>query len=161
MTPMDRFKLSLNHCARLRSELNRSAARVRSRSINAEWVASLDGNEAEMDMVVAYISRFSRFQDAIADSLIPKWLEANDERVGAAAENFSKAAKLGIIDDIDELRAARSLRNKLTHEYVDDREEFASLLTESLEYVDLLVDCFNRISDFAQNRMGLEVSSLT
>ncbi len=158
MTPIDRFKLSLNHCARLRSELSRSAARVRSKSINAGWIASLAGNEAEMDMVVAYISRFGRFQDAIADSLIPKWLEANDERIGTAAENFSKAAKLGIIDDIDALRAARALRNKLTHEYVEDREEFAALLTASLEYVDLLVDCFNRILDFAQSRMGMAVS---
>lgn len=157
MTPMDRFELSLNHCAKLESELKRSAARIRSRSINAEWVASLEDNEIEMDMVVAYISRFGRFQDAIADSLIPKWLAANDENIGTAAENFSKAAKLGIIDDIDELRAARSLRNKLTHEYIDDKEEFASLLAESIEYVDLLVDCFNRISDFARHRMGLDV----
>lgn len=161
MNSMDRFELSLNHCAKLRSELNRSAARIRTRSVNAEWVASLDGNEAEMDMVVAYISRFGRFQDAIADSLIPKWLAANDERVGAAAENFSKAAKLGIIDDIDELRAARSLRNKLTHEYIDDKEEFASLLAGSIEYVDLLVDCFDRIYDFAQSRMGLKASAVS
>lgn len=157
MNPMDRFALSLNHCAKLRSELKRSAARIRSRSLNAEWVASLDENEVEMDMVVAYISRFGRFQDAIADSLIPKWLAANDENVGTAAENFSKAAKLGIIDDIDELRTARSLRNKLTQEYIDDKEEFASLLAESIEYVDFLVDCFNRISDFARHRMGLDV----
>lgn len=158
MTPMDRFELSLNHCAKLGGELKRSAARIRSRSINAEWIASLDNNEVEMDMVVAYISRFGRFQDAIADSLIPKWLAANDENIGTAAENFSKATKLGIIEDIDELRAARSLRNKLTHEYIDDKEEFASLLAESIEYVDLLVDCFNRIFDFAQHRMGLDVA---
>lgn len=153
MIPMEKFKRSLAHCTRLCSELSRSAARVRSRPVNAEWVASLDDDEVEMDMVVAYISRFGRFQDAVADSLIPKWLEANDERVGTAAENFSRAAKLGIIDDVEELRAARSLRNKLTHEYIDDKEEFASLLAESLTYADTLMVSFNRIVAFAQHRM--------
>ena len=156
MSPMQRFELSLQHCAKLCLELSQSSARVRAKTIDAAWVHSLADDEVQKDMVVAYISRFGRFQDALADSLIPKWLEANDEKISTAAENFSKAAKLGIIADVDELRAARLLKNKLTHEYIDDAEEFAALLRASFEYVPMLTDCFNRISGFAARQMGIQ-----
>jgi hypothetical protein len=157
MNQVDRFRLSLEHCAKLNRELSRSLARVKSRSINAVWVASLDADDAEKDMVVAFVSRFGRFQDAIADSLIPKWLEANDEKVGTVAENFNKAAKLGIIDDVDEIRAARILRNKLSHEYIDNAEEFAALIKSSITHVEMLIACFARMVDFAKARMDIDV----
>lgn len=157
MNQFERFRLSLQHCAKLNRELSRSLVRIKSRPITAGWVESLDSNDAEKDMVVAFVSRFARFQDAIADSLLPKWLDANDEKVGTAAENFNRAAKLGIIDDVDALRAARALRNKLTHEYIENAEEFAALIISSVVHVEMLVECFARIVAFAKNRMGIDV----
>lgn len=161
MNQQDRFRLSLAHCAKLDCELSRSLARIKSRAITAGWVASLDSDDAEKDMVVAFVSRFARFQDAIADSLIPKWLEANDEKIGTVAENFNKAAKLGIIEDVDAIRAARILRNKLTHEYIDNSEEFAALIISSVVHVEILLACFVRIVDFAKNRMDIDVPLAT
>lgn len=158
MNSLARFSLSLQHAAKLHHELGRSLARIKSRPITADWVLSLENDDAEKDMVVAFVSRFGRFQDAFADSLIPKWLDASDEKIGTVAENFNKAAKLGIIDDVDEIRAARILRNKLTHEYIDNTEEFAALLNASIQYVEILSLCFARLVAFAQTRMDITVS---
>ncbi len=50
----------------------------------------------------------------------------------------------------------RKLRNRLVHEYMEDEEGFAKDLMLAKKYSFLLVDCFNRVCDFATTWMDLD-----
>ena len=51
----------------------------------------LDQNPEFAMKVEAFSSRFARLQDTVGDKLLPVWLEALNERIGPAIDNFNKA----------------------------------------------------------------------
>jgi hypothetical protein len=50
----------------------------------------------------------------------------------------------------------RQLRNRLVHEYMDDAEEFASVLNVVLRLSGELIEAVGRIRLFAERRFGNE-----
>ncbi len=92
-----------------------------------------------IDTLESYGAKFSRLQDTITDKLLPLFLRQSGDKLGTVIENLNKAERLGLIDDVSTWLAARLLRNKLVHEYIEDPAEIVAALNQSCIFVDSLL----------------------
>ncbi len=108
----------------------------------------------------AFVSRFGRMQDTIADKLLPRWLVAVAETPGSQIEVLNRAERLRVLASTQRWLEARKLRNRLVHEYMENPKRFAEDLLLAKEFTPMLVDTYNRIHAFARERMGLATDHL-
>lgn len=88
----------------------------------------------------AFVARFGRLQDTLADKLLPALLDWLAEPVGPAIDNLNKAERLGWIESVETWIEVRRLRNRMIHEYVRDPAELASTLMAGHAAVPLLAN---------------------
>jgi hypothetical protein len=106
---------------------------------SAERAAALRDDIDQSERTDAFVARFARLQDTVADKLLPEFLRGLAEPVGAAIDNLDRAEKLGLIASADEWLASRKLRNRMVHEYVRDAVELAEALNQGHALVPMLV----------------------
>ncbi len=102
--------------------------RVFARPMTVERAAGLGADIDDAERVEAFVARFSRLQDTLGDKLLPVVLTALGEPVGAVIDNLDRAERLGLIPGADDWMAARRLRNRMVHEYVEDPALLADAL---------------------------------
>jgi len=105
-----------------------------------ERAASLRSDIDLAERMDAFVARFGRLQDTVADRLLPELLDWLAEPVGPAVDNLNRAERLGWIRSVDTWLEVRRLRNRMIHEYVRDPVELASALTAAHAAVPLLAD---------------------
>ena len=86
----------------------------------------------------AFVARFGRLQDTLADKLLPELLRWLAEPIGPAIDNLNRAERFGWISSVERWIDARRLRNRMVHEYVHDPAELAAALTLAHDTVPLL-----------------------
>ena len=91
------------------------------------------------ERVDAFVARFGRLQDTLADKLLPELLKDLAEPVGPAIDNLGKAERFGWLASVDDWLLVRKLRNRMLHEYVRDPTELAQALQAAHEAVPMLV----------------------
>jgi hypothetical protein len=155
LLPVDRFLQTLDIVAREGRQLLWSRERVFAQPIDRCWVAQLPDAPEIAETLEAFVSRFGRMQDTIADKLLPRWLQALAERPGSQIETLNRAERLGVLQDVTEWLEARALRNRLVHEYMTDSAAFAADLGLAYGYCLLLVDTYNRVRSDAAARLGI------
>ncbi|HFD78957.1 MAG TPA: hypothetical protein ENK05_01025 [Gammaproteobacteria bacterium] len=128
--------------------------------IDRSWVESLDGQPELAERLEAFVSRFGRMQDTIADKLLPRWLIALAEKPASQIETLNRAERLGVLDDVEQWLTARALRNRLIHEYMEDPETFAGDLLLARDYTPMLIDVYNRVRAYAITPMALDTAKL-
>jgi len=159
LLPIDRFLWSLDIVEREGRHLRYSWHSLfgNGRHPGVDWVASLDQHPEEAIRLEAFVSRYSRMQDTIADKLIPRWLQSLAERTGSQIENLNRAERLGVLESTESWLAARKLRSQLVHEYMQDPEAFADALQSARAFSLMLMATYNQIRDYTEQRMALEV----
>ena len=160
LLPVDRFLATLGIVAREAKHLSYSYNRLFSEDINADWVRKLDENPELAERLEAFVSRFGRMQDTIADKLLPRWLLALAETPGSQIEVLNRAERLGVIENVEQWLGARKLRNLLVHEYIESEADFAVNLLQAKAYCRLLMNCLSQICEFARSRMTLDDAKL-
>lgn len=137
-------------------DLDRLWALARVVRREAEYLAQTDGRLFEQafdahraqalpldpelaERVDAFVARFGRLQDTLADKLLPALLRQLAEPVRSAVENLDMAEKLGLLDSADLWLETRRLRNRMIHEYVEDPAELAAGLMAGHARVQLLL----------------------
>lgn len=158
--PVDRFLQTLDIVFREGGHLAYSWGRLYSQPIDIAWVRRLEAKPELAEQLEAFVSRFGRMQDTIADKLMPRWLMALAENTGSQIETLNRAEKLGVVEDVEHWLEARKLRNRLVHEYMESAEDFTEDLMLAKEYSYLLVDSFNRLCKFASTRMEIDETML-
>lgn len=100
------------------------------------------------------IYRFTKLQDAIGQKLFKSVLQSLDEQVfnKAAIDIFNRLEQLGIIEDYEKWKELRELRNELAHEYEEDLNETAEKLNSLIKRKKDLVDFFNKILQYLEER---------
>jgi hypothetical protein len=127
MNTRERLEAALGHCDKLRKELIFSHGWISKELINEQWVRDLEKDEMKKERVSAFCARFGKFQDYLSDKVIRLWLEAVGEHVGTALENFSVAERAGILSiPSEQMVEIRTVRNRLTHEYIENSKEFSA-----------------------------------
>lgn len=91
------------------------------------------------ERVEAFVGRFGRLQDTLADKLLPSLLAWKAEPVGPAIDNLARAERLGWLASADAWLDARRQRDRMVHEYVRDPTELVAALNLAHSTVPLMV----------------------
>lgn len=105
-----------------------------------ERAATLPKDVDLSERVDAFVARFGRLQDTLADKLLPELLQWLAEPVGPAIDNLNRAERLGWILSVETWLEVRRLRNRMIHEYVRDPAELAAALNSAHDAVPLLAN---------------------
>lgn len=97
-------------------------------AMTPERAATLRADIDLAERTDAFVARFGRLQDTLADKLLPALLDWLLEPVGTAIDNLNRAERLGWIESVETWVEVRRLRNRMIHEYVRDPAELASAL---------------------------------
>ena len=119
----------------------------------ADWLQQTLETPEGIDRLESFGAKFSRLQDTLVDKVLPTLLEAAGERPGTAIDNLNRAERLGLLEDADRWLAARRLRNRLVHEYVEDPEEMAAALNEAFHFTDALHRARQLIANYAAQHL--------
>jgi len=158
--PTLRFLHTLDIVAKEGKHLSYSWGSLSNQTLDVEWVISLEQNPGCAEQLEAFVSRFGRMQDTMADKLFPRWLLALAETPGSQIETLNRAERLGVLTSTEQWLEARNLRNRLVHEYMTDAEKFIEDLALAKEYSLMLIETFNRLRQDAITRMGHNRDSL-
>jgi hypothetical protein len=150
-----RFLATLRIVAKESAHLEWSRQRLFSSPINATWVDALDDKPELAERLEAFVSRYGRLQDTIADKLLPRWLRALAERPGSQIEVLNRAEQLGVLADVSQWLEARQLRNTLIHEYMEDSATFAENIQLAERYSHLLLETYHRLRNDAATRLNI------
>ncbi len=152
--PVARFLQTLEIVAKEGRHLTYSWIRLFNQIIDVDWVDNLEKNADCAEQMEAFVSRFGRMQDTMADKLFPRWLLALAETPGSQIETLNRAERLGVLTSTERWLEMRNLRNRLVHEYMTDPAKFAQDLVLAKEYSLILIETFNRLRQDATTRMG-------
>jgi len=134
--------------------LQETDARLFSTPLDIEALGHLTKDSALAERLDAFVSRFWRLQDTLADKLLPTLLDAMAERRASAIENLDRAEKLGWLTSTEDWLVMRKLRNQMVHEYIEDLVVLHNALTAGHDFVSTLIDTTERLIDQAQQRIG-------
>lgn len=152
--PVTRFLQTLEIVAKEGQHLTYSWYRLFDQNIDVNWVENLEQNADCAEQMEAFVSRFGRMQDTMADKLFPRWLLALAETPGSQIETLNRAERLGVLTSTERWLEMRNLRNRLVHEYMTDSAKFAQDLLLAKEYSLVLIETFNCLRQDAKTRMG-------
>lgn len=158
--PTKRFLQTLEIVAKEGKHLSYSWGRLFGRPIDVEWVIGLEQNPGGAEQLEAFVSRFGRMQDTMADKLFPRWLLALAETPGSQIETLNRAERLGVLTSTEQWLEMRNLRNRLVHEYMTEPPKFVEDLALAKEYSLMLMETYNRVREDAVTRMGHTKESL-
>ncbi len=91
-------------------------------------------------------SRYSRSIDFLIRKLFRTIDEYEFENQGTLVDVVNNAHKRGLIDDIEELRIMKDIRNTIVHEYIED--ELINIFDEVLEYSKKLIKIINNSLEY-------------
>ena len=130
--------------------LERTADRLRTFTIDLQWVESLDNNDEHSEMLDAFVSRYGRLQNTLGDKLLPAMLRSSLEKTGSQLDNLLRAEKFGWIESTQVWIELRELRNRLVHEYIESPSTLLSALQQALHCVNLLIETQSRMANYAK-----------
>ena len=158
LLPVDRLLWTLDLVQREGSHLLYSwhSLFAGNHDLDQAWVASLDEYPEEAVRLEAFVPRFGRMQDTMADKLIPRWLDALAESPGSQIENLNRAERLQVIESTENWLMARKLRNRLVHEYMRNARDFAEALAQARKQSLMLIDSYNRLRKDTIKRLALD-----
>jgi len=113
--------------------------RLFAQAMTAARAASLTNDIDLAKRVGAFVARFGRLQDTVADNLLPALLDWLAEPVGPAINNLSRAERLGWSTSADTWLELRRMQNRMIHDHVRDAEELAYVLSRAHDTVPPLV----------------------
>ena len=158
--PVTRFLHTLGIVAKEGKHLSYSWGSLFNQTIDVGWVVGLEQNPRCAEQLEAFVSRFGRMQDTMADKLFPRWLLALAEVPGSQIETLNRAERLGVLTSTERWLEVRNLRNRLVHEYMTEPAKFVEDLALAKEYSLMLMETFNRLRQDAMTRMGHKKESL-
>jgi hypothetical protein len=119
--------------------LQETDARLFAQPLNVNDLQRIAEDPLLAEGLDAFVSRFGRLQDTLADKFLPALLDAMAETRGAATENLDRAEKLGWLDSTDDWLVMRKLRNQMVHEYIEDLVILCDSLKAGHAFVKTLV----------------------
>ncbi len=94
-------------------------------------------------------SRYSRTIDFLVRKMFRTIDEYEFENQGTLIDVVNHAYKRGLIEDMDQFRLMKDVRNTIAHEYIDD--ELYNVFGEVLSYVVVLISIVNRTMLYIEN----------
>jgi hypothetical protein len=138
--------------------LQETDARLFASALSAKSLEAITKDPLLAERLDAFVSRFGRLKDTLADKFLPTLLDALAEPKASAIENLDRAEKLGWLESTDDWLEMRKLRNQMVHEYIEDLVILSNALKVGHEFVVTLVDTAERFVVQAQRRIEISLS---
>lgn len=132
--------------------LRQTDLRLFARPLVISDIAALEKNDDLSERIDAFVARFGRLQDTLANKVLPLTLAALAEPVGAVVDVLNRAERLGLIMSAADWLVARELRNRMIHEYVLDPRELCDALAAAHASVPLIADVPEVVSSYLRLR---------
>ena len=158
--PMDRFLQTMEIVFREGKHLAYSRNRLYTEPIDTAWVEALPGKPELAERLEAFVSRYGRMQDTMADKLFPRFLLVLAERPGSQIETLNRLERLSVVESVENWLEARNLRNRLVHEYMNEAGEFAQNLLLARRYSLMLLENYNRLRADVIERLQMDGKTL-
>ncbi len=112
------------------------------------------GSLSAVDLAVMdqFIVRFSKLQDAMGAKLLPGILELTKEQgaLNTFIDKLNRLEKIGAIESAQGWLALREMRNQFAHDYPQDSEIQANLLTKAFDMAKQLLSILESTEKFAE-----------
>lgn len=143
---LDTVKLEAEH-------LQGTNTRLFAEPFTPERAALLRCDPLLAERLDAFSARFARLQDTAGDKLLTTLLTCLGEPVGSVLDNLDLAARLGLLSATsDDWIAARSLRNRMVHEYIRAPDLLAQAVNEAHAAIPMLVSFVQACAAYALAR---------
>jgi hypothetical protein len=155
----ERLRFLLETAALEAEHLQGTDQRLFAEPFTAARAAQLRDDALLAERLDAFSARFARLQDTAGDKLLQSLLTCVGEPVGSVLDNLDLAARLGLLAATsDDWIAARSLRNRMVHEYIRVPEVLAQAVNEAHAAIPMLTSFVTACGDYAQARGLVAVS---
>lgn len=135
----ERLRFLLETVALEADHLLGTDSRLFAEPFTPERAAQLRGDPLSAERLDAFSARFARLQDTAGDKLLPALLICLGEPLGSVLDNLDRAAGLGLLTATsDDWIAARTLRNRMVHEYIRLPEVLAQAVNEAHATIPML-----------------------
>lgn len=124
--------------------------------INADWIKRLENEPTLADMVESFAARYGRLQDNLGDKMLPRLFAWLGEKPAPFIDNLNRAERLGLIESSEAWMAARSLRNKLVHEYIDSPQEMADALNLANRMSGEMIGAYDSLKTYVAEHIAQE-----
>lgn len=100
-----------------------------------------------------FVLRFSKLQDLMGSKIFKAVLESVEQATDSMTliDRLNALEKLGAIDDSNEWKDLRDMRNHLSHEYPDAPEITATNLNYAFELAPKLLKTLEKVETFVRN----------
>lgn len=107
-------------------------------------------NDEEIEAIDQYLFRFAKLQDTIGEKLFKLIVSEYVEDIEQLTfiDILNKLEKIGIIDNVNDWKILRKIRNDISHQYDDEPQEMAEALNNIFAQKDVILDIFKRILKF-------------
>ncbi len=102
----------------------------------------------ELDALEALTARYARLNDLIIRKMFRLIDRLDVEQEGTVRDSINRAEKKGLIDNADQFREAREIRNIIAHEYLLD--DMSKLYQKVLCETPHLIDIVRSISEYCK-----------
>jgi hypothetical protein len=133
-------------------------ARLFARSLDVSDLQRIAQDALLAERLDAFVGRFGRLQDTLADKFLPTLLDAMAETRGAATENLDRAEKLGWLYSTDDWLVMCKLRNQMVHEYIEDLVILCDSLKAGHAFMNTLVKTADQFVAQADRRIAASLS---
>ena len=150
---MNKYKEKLE---KIFNECQKHKLRIKSSSKEMKKFMPLDSKkyenltDTEIQIIDQFLFRFTKLQDAMGEKLFKTLLLSLDEKVENKPfiDILNKMEKIEILDNVQEWRDLREIRNELAHNYDDDPQESSIVINKIYEKQTLLINIFDKIKDY-------------
>ena len=143
---LDRLQFLIRVTQKESRHLQMTDQRLFNERFDEKRAATLENDSDLAERVEAFVGRFGRLQDTLADKLLPALLTSLGERPGAQLDNLDRAERLGFIDSAEIWLTMRQLRNQMVHEYIEDLVVLANALQSGHDFVPALIGTAERMA---------------
>lgn len=111
-------------------------------------------DDEKVNVLDAFIYRFTKLQDFLGDKFFKELLESIGEYKSnmPLIDVLDKLEKLNLISSTEDWINYRKIRNLLTHEYPDDYEELISNIKISLKYYSQINENIKNIEQYITDK---------
>jgi hypothetical protein len=142
----------LAHLEKMRSYLAYSSGRMLKFKIAKKELQALSDEDAEI--LAAFRARFSEYQEHVGKLLKSVALEEGVKVVGMS-DVLAFAEKAAIIENEQEWKVPRDIRNAINHEYQEDAKTLSVLVAEMLNLVEPLMGMHKRAEQYCRVKLGV------
>jgi hypothetical protein len=116
-----------------------------------ELTKNLDNDNLEI--LDSFATRFLRLYEVLINQILRTCLQLLGEYQKTTIDNLNKAENLDMITSADDMNYIRMLRNKVTHEYVED--EWIEIYKDIIDYSTYLLTSTQMIKQIIHDRKWL------